>query len=399
MPEGRMGDVEARLPRSSTSPFRRADARHLPPPGEGRGRPVIARLIALVLMFLLAGLAPATAAEPPKPGLPTGKGLPVQVKVGVAFLAVDSFSENSGSFKATVDLRLRWTDLRLRRAGVETSGPPRVLRGADAQVQLAELWAPKVEVLNQRGEPSYSVLGLRIYPDGQVEMTRRISGEFSTAVDVSRFPFDKQDLKLELAIRDQTADQVSLEYEQDDLDFSRAIAAAKLDGWEIGLVELASEPMSGWYGASHARVTASLEIARVPDALIASIFVPLFASLLIPLLGIWLNRVEDGVFQIETFEFVNLIVGGLFAVIALNFTVNTAYSVLGTGDNPVSRLFALNYIALGTSLMVNVLMFRFNVVGRFFGRYVQEQLYFFLIWAIPLLMLTMATSIILVAMA
>ena len=39
-------------------------------------------------------------------------------------------------------------------------------------------------------------------------------------------------------------------------------------------------------------------------------------AFLIPLLGIWLNRVEDGVFQIETFEFVNLIVGGLFAVIA-----------------------------------------------------------------------------------
>jgi hypothetical protein len=357
------------------------------------------RAILVALVLLLTALAPANAAEPPKPGVPTGKGLPAQVKVGVAFLAVESFSENSSSFKATVDLRLRWTDLRLRRPGLDTSGPPRVLRGADAQAQLAELWTPKVEVVNQRGESSYSALGLRIYPDGQVEMTRRITGEFATSVDVSRFPFDKQDLRLELAVREQTADQVSLEYEQDDLDFSRAIAAAKLDGWELGLVELTSQPLSGWYGASHAQVIASLKIEREPDALIASIFVPLFASLLIPLLGIWLNRVEDGVFQIETFEFVNLIVGGLFAVIALNFTVNTAYSVLGTGDNPVSRLFALNYIALGISLMVNVLLFRFNIVGRFLGRYVQEQLYFFLIWAIPLLMLTMATSILLVAMA
>jgi G3E family GTPase len=36
VPEGRMGDVEGGLPRSSsTSPIRRACARHLPPPGEG----------------------------------------------------------------------------------------------------------------------------------------------------------------------------------------------------------------------------------------------------------------------------------------------------------------------------------------------------------------------------
>ncbi len=32
-------------------------------------------------------------------------------------------------------------------------------------------------------------------------------------------------------------------------------------------------------------------------------------------------------------------VGGLFAVIALNFTVNSTYQLLGTNDNPVARLF------------------------------------------------------------
>ena len=47
--------------------------------------------------------------------------------------------------------------------------------------------------------------------------------------------------------------------------------------------------------------------------------------------------------------------------------------------------------------MVNVLMFRFGVVERLFGRYVQEQLYLFLIWAVPLLVLTTASAVILVA--
>lgn len=361
--------------------------------------PTLARYLAVAWMAWLAvGFGPATAAEPPRPGMPLGKGLPIQVKVAVAFLAIESFSENTGSFKATVDLRLRWIDTRLRKPAAEASGPPKVLRGADAQAQLDELWVPKVEVINQRGESSYAALGLRIYPDGQVEMTRRIAGEFTTPVDIGRFPFDRQDLRLELAVREQTADTVTLEYEQSDLDYSRAAPGAKLDGWEVGAVELVSQALPGWYGATHARVVASLEVAREPGSIIASIFIPLFASLLIPLLGIWLNRVEDGIFQIETFEFVNLIVGGLFAVIALNFTVNSTYQVLGSGDNPVSRLFALNYVTLGVSLMVNVLLFRFNVIGRWFGRYVQEQLYLFLIWAVPLLVLVTAASVILVAM-
>ena len=120
--------------------------------------------------WLMAALTTAMAADPPRPGVPTGKGLPVQIKVGVAFLSIESFSENSGSFKATIDLRARWTDIRLRRPAAEANDPPRVLRGAAAQAQLDELWVPKVDVINQRGEPSYTALGLRIYPDGQVEI-------------------------------------------------------------------------------------------------------------------------------------------------------------------------------------------------------------------------------------
>jgi hypothetical protein len=349
--------------------------------------------------WLMAAFTMAMAAEPPRPGLPTGKGLPVQIKVGVAFLSIDSFSENTGTFKATVDLRLRWVDTRLRKPAAEANGPPKVLRGAEAQAQLDELWVPKVDVVNQRGDSSYAALGLRLYPDGQVEMTRRISGEFATPVDVGSFPFDHQDLRIELAVREQTADIVALEYEQDDLDFSRPSRNASLDGWEIGTVELSSVPLPGWYGATHSSVVASLEVTRVPAPIIASIFIPLFASMLIPLLGIWLNRIDDGLFQIETFELVNLIVGGLFAVIALNFTVNSTYQLLGSGDNPVSRLFALNYVALGIGLMINMVLFRFNVVGRWLGRYVQEQFYLFLTWAVPLLMLITAASVILVAMA
>jgi hypothetical protein len=232
-----------------------------------------------------------------------------------------------------------------------------------------------------------------------VELIKRATAEFGASFDVERFPFDRQHLPIEVGLRSQTSDAVALVFDQDDLDVSRAAAAAKLDGWDLGIVTLRSDPLPGWYGSTHPRVIAVLEIARQPGAIVAGIFVPLFASLLIPLLGIWLNRVEDGRFQIETFEFVNLIVGGLFAVIALNFTVNSLYQVLSSGDNPINRLFVVNYVTLGVSLLVNVLLFRFGVVERMFGRYVQEQFYLFLMWAVPVLVLTTSAAVILVALA
>jgi len=345
-------------------------------------------------LFAATAIAPAAQAQTT---LPTDKGLPLQVNIGVEFMDIAAFKENAGTFNATVDVRLRWQDLRLRRPAEEATDPPKVYLGAEAQTQAAKIWVPAAELVNQRGKPTYTAMGLRIYPDGSVEMIRRTNAEFTTGVDVERFPFDRQKLRLAVAIRDRSSDAVALQFQQDDLDFSRSAAGASLDGWELGLVSLRSEPLDGWNGESHPQVAASLEVARQPSMVIASIFIPLFASLLIPMLSIWLNRVEDGKLQIETFELVNIIIGGLFAVIALNFTIYSTYEVLGSGDNPVSRLFALNYIALGIGLLVNILLFRFGVVEHLFGRYVQEQLYLVLSWAIPLLLLTAATAVILVA--
>ena len=348
------------------------------------------------ILALLGALASQPGAQA-QTGLPTGRGLPVQVKVGVEFMDIGAFKDNSGIFSATVDVRLRWQDLRLRRPPQEATDPPKVYLGSEAQAQLAKIWVPNAELVNQRGKTAYTATGLRIYPDGSVELTKRTTGDFLTTVDVERFPFDRQKLRLAVAIRDQSLNAVALQFDQDDLDFSRAAANASLDGWELGLAALRSEPLPGWNGETHPQIVASLEIIRQPSMAIAAIFIPLFASLLLPMLSIWLNRVEDGVFQIETFELVNIIIGGLFAVIALNFTVYSAYEVLGSANNPVSRLFALNYIALGIGLLVNVLLFRYGVIERWFGRFVQEQLYLVLAVAIPVLVLTTAGAIIFIA--
>lgn len=370
--------------------------------GSGIKRSILALLLIILGVGGIAfadGEQTAAPAQPMPPMMPMEKGTPLIVKVAVAYVEVEGFDENAGTFKGTVDVRLRWEQPSLRQPDDAQNDPPKVFRGDDATAQLANLWVPKIEIINQKGESTYTNIGLRIFPNGNVEMIKRISGEFATPFDVKRFPFDRQVLQIEPGIRNQTTDMVILQFDQDDLDFSYVNPDAELGGWSMKTVSLKATPIKGWYGAMHTRVVSALTIVREPGTLIAAIFIPLFASLLIPLLAIWLNHVEDGKFAIETFELVNLIIGGLFAVIALNFTVNQAYAVLNTGDNPVNRLFALNYVALGLALGINILFYRFNVVEKLAGRWVQEQVYLYLTWAIPVLVLTSGVSIVLVAMA
>jgi hypothetical protein len=351
--------------------------------------------------FAILGLLAALLAGRPaiaQLDVPTGKGLPVQVNVAVEYVDVVSYKENNNAYTAVVDIRLRWQDLRLQRPDAARTEPPRVFRGPDADAQMAKMWMPAVELANQRSRPTYTTSALWIEPDGRVELIKRVSSDFASNTNVFRFPFDRQNLKLNIVARDDEG-TVELGFVQDDLDYSRHSKTASLDGWDLGVVTLRNEPVAGWRGATYGQVVASLEIARQSGIIVGAVLLPLFASLLIPMLAIWLNRNDDGYFHIETFELVNIIIGGLFAVIALNFTVNSAYEMLSSGDNPVHRLLALNYLALGASLLVNVLLFRFGVVASLCGRYVQEQVYFVLAWAIPVIAFGTATAIVLTALA
>jgi hypothetical protein len=355
------------------------------------------RALPWVLPILLALPAATGFAEPPQT-LPLAGGLPVIVRTALRFEQIDQIDENEGSCTATVDLRLRWRDARLAYPKQE-GALYQNFKDAAAEARMAEMWAPRVELANTIGSPTFRTVSLRIYPDGQVEVMQRTSTKFATTFDPQRFPFDQQKLAAEIVVRGEDQDRVALDYHQDDLNFSASASDQKLDRWTLGLTNIRREPLPGLYDTLHSRLWVELQIRRRFTMAMAPIFIPLFASLLIPLMAIYMNRVEDGEFQIDAFELCNIVIGGLFAVIALNFTVNSAYPMLGDADNTVTRLFGLNYLVLGAALAIIITLFRFNLVQRAWGKYVQEQLYLSIVWAGPLLVLATAIALLLVAMA
>ena len=335
-------------------------------------------------------------AERPLTSIPLDAGLPLNVRVGSAFNAI-TISENDGVFTSTIDLRLRWRDSRLMYPASETPRGFYEFRGEAAQQKLGEIWSPQVELANSK-DAAIESEGLRIFSDGRVEILRRITGSFAVPFDATAFPFDKQVLLVEVASK-QGNDQVTLLSLQDELSFSKVAEGLQIDGWDLGFVNIKKASVSGWYGEAGDKMLIGLGVARQPGKLIAPIFIPLLASLLIPLLAIWMNQAEGGEFKVEAFELANVIIGGLFAVIALNFTVNAEYKVIASGDNSVTRLFGLNYLTLAVGLLVIVLLFRFHLLKKVFGQYVQEQAFLFLSWAIPVLVFGTAATFFLVAMA
>jgi hypothetical protein len=331
--------------------------------------------------------------------LPLDSGLPLVVRAGLAFVDVEGIDENKESFPATVDLRLSWLDLRLRYPAEEAPIGYREWRGEAVTARLAAIWSPAVDLANLRGEPTRQSRSLRLYPDGRVELLRRVTGVFGSPLDVERFPFDRQQLRVELVSQNETADKVALDYRQDDLLFSRADPGIDIAGWTLGAVNMSRDPLGGWYGESYARLRVALEVDRRAIGTVPALFVPLLASLLIPLLAIWLNRSINGEFEIKAFEMTNIVIGGLFAIIALNFTINSERSILASSANTISLLFGLNYLALAAALVINICLFRFNLVRAVAGRHVQHETARYIAWALPIAIGASAAALILIAAA
>jgi hypothetical protein len=355
----------------------------------------LGRAAALVLAAVLAWALPAAHGATP---LPTDKGLPVVVRTAVAFTAIEGFDDVKGTFEATTDLRLHWQDLRLR---YDTPRPNsyRHFRASAAQAELDKMWSPQIRFINRVGEATFTEPRLKLYPDGSVELVIRTTAVYKTPVDFARFPFDHQPLRIDVALREDTVESVDLDFSKEDVEFSRVARSVELPGWEPGLINLRRTLISGGNGYRYPLVSAELDVRRVAGGTLATIFIPLFASLLIPFLATWMNRSDEGEFAVDAFELANVIIGGLFAVIALSFSVASSFPGLAGSDNTVNRLIGLNYLALAVGLIIAVVFYRYNLPRRWFGPYVQHQMFQFLTWAFPFLFVSIGLIFVLMAAA
>ncbi len=331
--------------------------------------------------------------------LPLGTGLPLGIRVGVFYLDVKSFDDTKGEFVATTDVRLRWTDLRHRFPASEEHRGYREVRFGEADKKLETMWSPHLEIANRAEAPSFTMRRLRIFPNGEVELMTRTTARYKVAIDAARFPFDRQHLLLDLIVRDSDTDEVELAAQHEDVEFSRPARGLTIDGWTAGLVDLDLSEVAGWNGDRYGRLEAALDVDRDPKGALAPVFIPLVASLLIPLLAIWMNKSDEDGFEVEAFELANVVIGGLFSVIALSFAIYSAYGVIAGGDNTVTRLFGLNYVSLASALGVVVLFFRFKLPAKLFGPYVQAEMFRVILWALPVLSTATSIAFILAAKA
>ena len=166
------------------------------------------RLLLIAIVLLSAAPTWAQVYQPPDAGLTT-------VTVDFYLLNLNAVDEREETFDADLYLEYEWDDPRLAHDGVEEQ----LFADGAVDDKFTSMWWPQIEYVNT-SKPTITNQSLEIFPSGHVKYTVGLTSTFRTALDLRRFPFDRQSLSIRIQ---------SFLY---GIDRVRLVPAATPPGWE-----------------------------------------------------------------------------------------------------------------------------------------------------------------------
>ncbi len=137
-----------------------------------------------------------TQVSPDTKLLPSAKEQPFEVNTGLYLMHIIKIDQPNQILSGLFEITMLWTDDRL--AFQSNDGTPKIYSGAEADQILTTMWYPDPEIVNQASKPSIQKNNLSIFPDGSVKYRYIFSADILTEFDYTRFPFDDQELRMEL---------------------------------------------------------------------------------------------------------------------------------------------------------------------------------------------------------
>ena len=155
----------------------------------------------LPLLLILFCLSASQSAYAEKPVFVTPPSQPTEVKIGLYLIAIDKISPTSSTFPtfdAEMFLDMKWHDPRLAFDPEKVGTDREVFQEHAAELKLERIWWPDIEIENGQGGRKTEKLILIISADGMVEYEERFVVTIETNFDLHQFPFDQQDLEVDI---------------------------------------------------------------------------------------------------------------------------------------------------------------------------------------------------------
>ena len=153
-------------------------------------------------------------ATPPNP-----KG-PTLVNIGLYINEITGVDEGANSYNMRGLLDMIWCDPRLGFDPAQIGTNTEIFLKEDARNKLDHIWWPNTEFINEEEAASVEDLTLFVHPDGTVEYRSRFNATFASDFDLHSFPFDKQDLIVNIESFDWANDALTFLAQDNNIGFS-----------------------------------------------------------------------------------------------------------------------------------------------------------------------------------
>ncbi len=291
------------------------------------------RVFWIVILALLSVQVPASALEPAESVLlgerPSLNSEPTVIELSVFVIDIDEIDDVNQLFSIDLFVVARWKDPRLALPEAER-------RGKERFMMIDDVWTPRVLLINDRGLTNQLREGVQVDDFGNMKYANRMSGKLKVDLEFQRFPFDVQQLPIDL---------ISYEYTTDEMQFSAKSAIVdhstefSIEGWQLRQLE----PVIGTFvtpvdKTQLPRLTYIIEAKRHSDYYVLTMLIPMSLIIFMAWTVFWLQpNIVPPRIAIST--------ASIFSLIALGVSMRL-------GLPKVSYLTMADIFVMGCTLMV-----------------------------------------------
>ncbi|MDS3860430.1 hypothetical protein RIF25_06365 [Thermosynechococcaceae cyanobacterium BACA0444] len=288
------------------------------------------------MLSIAADIQPITGQLKAQAQLPLQQ--PVKIKAGIFVYDFGEINQVLQNYQLNTIIWLSWQDSRL-------AFTPDSADKSEKFIPLASIWSPDVEVVNSANLELPSDGDVTVEPDGTVTYIRRLNLKLSSELNLVRFRFDQQQLKLILESGNYTSNQVVFTVSPRPSQWRKEVFISEWNLEKITQDVVTTQLVPEADEESQARF--AIHIQRRSGFYLWRAFLPLILIVIVAWLSLWvpLLNVPTGPFPLS--------IGALLTAITFNFSISSSLprvSYLTFFD----AFFLICCISIFLTLVVNV---------------------------------------------
>ena len=330
-----------------------------------------AKLGLLAALLSIAGAGEAKALDPDHVrAVPESDG-PLQVQIGFHVFDITDISEKDETIDFNGAVYMQWNDPRQAYdpadfgysaedfpSGDTSRSPPRLYQGAFAVQEVFQGWRPHINFANAIGDRQISYMAVAVWPDGTMVYEDHFRAEAETPMNLRRFPFDRQTLKLYLYPHWHQAHEVELVH-ADSMSGTWQQDSGIAEWAKLGL-KLEEQAFEYVHRDGVKRVVSQLlvkiDVARRPGHVLFSIIFPLLILVSLTWIVFWLD--EESVTDRVNISFI-----GILSVVAYYLVVQDSVPEIPY-LTMVDAFMMATFLILAATVMISIVVDKYNRAGR-----------------------------------